>query len=44
MPPLRVRGDWQAYDLYRKGEEASFLEKAKDLVSSLSSPYEEKQS
>jgi len=42
MPPLRVKGDWQAYDLYRKDEEALFLGKAKELVWSLPPPYEEK--
>lgn len=39
---LRVRGNWQAYDLYRKDEEALFLEKAKKVVWSLPPPYEEK--
>lgn len=43
MSRLRVRGNWQAYDLYRKDEEALFLEKAKELVWSLPPPYEEKQ-
>jgi len=42
MSRLRVRGNWQAYDLYRKDEEALFLEKAKGLIWSLPPPYEEK--
>lgn len=38
-----VKRDWQVYGLYRKDEETLFLEKARELVWSLSPPYEEKQ-
>jgi len=37
-----VRRDWQVYGLYRKDEEALFLEKVKELIWSLPPPYEEK--
>lgn len=42
MVALRVRGNWQAYDLYGKDEEVLFLEKSKELIWSLPPPYEEK--
>ncbi len=43
MASKTVKRDWQAYDLYRKDEEALFLEKARELIWSLPPPYEEKQ-
>ena len=38
-----VKRDWQVYGLYRKDEEALFLEKVRELIWSLPPPYEEKQ-
>jgi hypothetical protein len=37
----RLQRNWQVYGVYRKDEEALFLEKAKELVWSLPPPYEE---
>lgn len=39
---IRAQRNWQVYDLYRKDEEALFLEKARELIWSLPPPYEEK--
>jgi len=43
MASKAVKRDWQVYDLYRKDEEALFLEKVRELVWSLPPPYGEKQ-
>ncbi|MGQ9468406.1 MAG: transposase [Nitrososphaerales archaeon] len=43
MVSKAVKRDWQVYDIYRKDEEALFLEKAEELIWSLPPPYEEKQ-